>query len=113
MLIHDKKTDVFHNRFEGRGEIIMEHVIDEKLYGGKIPAFAQVQLKPGCSLGWHIHKGTSETYYILEGTAVYNDNGSIVTLKAGDTSFCPDGEGHAIANGGDDDLVFMALIVNS
>lgn len=113
MIFHDKKTDVFHNRFEGKGEIVMEHVIDEALYGGKIPVYARVCLKPGCSLGWHIHKGNSETYFILSGTAVYSDNGNSVTLKAGDTAFCPDGEGHAIANEGTEDLIFMALIVNS
>ena len=41
----------------------------------------------------------------------YNDNGSIVTMRAGDTAFCPDGEGHCIANRGTEPLVFLALIV--
>lgn len=44
----------------------MEHIVDEKVYGGKIAAYARVILKPGCSLGYHKHEGTSETIYILQ-----------------------------------------------
>ena len=33
-------------------------------------------------------------------------------VKPGDVTFTPDGEGHAMTNTGDEDLVFMALIIN-
>ena len=47
-----------------------------------------------------------------EGTALYNDNGREVTLHAGATTFCADGEKHGIENASKtEDLVFMALII--
>ena len=48
---------------------------------------------------------------MLSGIAEYSDNGRIVTLSAGDTAFCPDGEGHSIRNNNDEPVVFIALII--
>ena len=92
----------------------MEHIIDESVYGGKIAAYARVILKPGCSLGYHKHEGTSETLYILSGTAEYNDNGTETELFPGDVAYCAEGESHSIGNNAHSktDLVVMALIVN-
>ena len=114
LLITDRKTDYFEKRAGGTGTTIMEHIIDEKVYNGKIAAYARVILKPGCSLGYHKHEGTSETLYILSGTAEYNDNGTEMELFPGDVAFCPEGESHSIGNSAHSktDLVVMALIVN-
>lgn len=111
MIYEEKKTDVFKNRFGGEGEIVMEHVIDEKVLGGKVTTYARCLLKPGCSLGYHEHKGNSETYFILKGNPTYNDNGTVIELKPGDTAFCPEGTGHGIANNTESDVLFMAIIV--
>ena len=102
MIVTERKTDIFERRAGGKGNTIMEHIVDEKVYGGKIAAYARVILKPG----------TSETIYILQGTALYNDNGTESTLTAGAVVFCPEGESHSIENIGQDDLLAMALIVN-
>ena len=40
-----------------------------------------------------------------------NDNGTKYEVHPGDTTFTCDGAGHAIENIGDEDLVFMALIL--
>ena len=114
MLITDRKTDIFERRAGGTGNTIMEHIIDENVYGGKIAAYARVVLKPGCSLGYHKHEGTSETIFVLSGTADYNDNGTPMTLRQGDVVFCPEGENHSIGNAetATEDLLLMALIVN-
>ena len=46
------------------------------------------------------------------GEGEYNDNGtSWRHVKAGDITFTPDGRGHGLANTGNTDLVFMALII--
>ena len=59
----------------------------------------------------HVHEGESETYYILTGTGIYNDNGTKYPVKAGDVVFCDDGEGHGLLNNGKEDLKFIALIL--
>lgn len=68
-------------------------------------------LEPGCSLGYHEHHGESETYYILSGQGEYSDNGLYRPVQPGDITFTPDGKGHGLANIGNTDLVFMALII--
>ncbi len=98
--------------FGGEGAMHSKKIIDspEELYG-KGRVFNIVTLEPDCGLGWHIHKGDGEFYHILSGEGEYSDNGNIVTLRAGDTAFCPDGEGHCMVNRGTEPLVFIALII--
>ena len=79
---------------------------------GKCAMFAKVTIPPGCSIGVHEHHGNTETYHILAGEALYNDNGKELRLGVGATTFCPDGEKHGIESVGAEDLVFMALIIN-
>lgn len=47
MIVTERKTDIFERRAGGKGNTIMEHIVDEKVYGGKIAAYARVILKPG------------------------------------------------------------------
>ena len=105
------KTDVIPNMCGGKGEVIINHILGEKELNGKCGLYAEVILKPGCTLGYHEHHGESETYYILTGKGDYNDNGTIRPVKAGDITFTPDGKGHGLDNTGDSDLKFMALII--
>ena len=113
MKIENTKTDIYANRFGGNGDVIIEHYIDEKLLNDSVVMYAKVTLKPGCSLGYHIHDGNSETIVVLAGHAEYNDNGTPILLAAGDMVHCPSGEGHAIGNPADADcdLLLQALVI--
>ena len=110
-VFHEKKIQIRENK--ETGNVIIEHIVDEELFQGQSPMFAQVTLKPGCALGYHQHKGNNETYYILSGKGIYTDNGEEVPVVAGDVTFCYDGGSHGIKNTESSDLVFMALIVNT
>lgn len=98
--------------FDGDGEVEM-HVLlrgaDEMFGKGRL--FNRVVLAPGAEVGWHIHKGDGETYYILSGKGEYSDNGQLVTVFPGDVLFVDDGEGHSLKNIGDDTLEAIALIL--
>ena len=73
--------------------------------------FSKITLEPGCSIGYHIHDKDAELFYILSGTATYNDNGTPVTVKAGDVTICPTGSGHGIANETQELVELIAVIV--
>ncbi len=103
-----KKVENMHG---GEGHVIIKRLLDEKQLNGKCGLYAEVTIEPGCSLGYHEHHGESETYYILSGKGIYSDNGDLRMVEAGDVTFTPDGKGHALTNSGDEDLVFMALII--
>ena len=61
------------------------------------------------SLG--IDRGT-RNYYILSGEGEFNDNGAVTTVKAGDVTWTPDGEGHSL-KATSDKLEFIALVIYS
>ena len=98
---------------KGKGEITITHLLTPQELANKCAMFAKVTIPPGASIGVHFHKGNTETFHILQGKALYNDNGKEMEIGAGMTTFCPDGEQHGIENIGNDDLIFMALIINS
>ena len=97
---------------DGKGTVELTSLISgpEEL-NGKGRLFSVITLKPGCSIGYHLHDHDAELFYILKGTATYSDNGTIVTLQPGDVAICETGHGHSIANQGTEDLEFIALIV--
>ena len=97
--------------FGGEGEVVLQHILNgaEEMYG-KGRVFAHTVLAPGCEIGWHIHHGDGETYYILKGTGLYNNNGEEVTVGPGDITFVDDGEGHSLKNIGEDKLETIPLI---
>jgi quercetin dioxygenase-like cupin family protein len=95
----------------GTGSVVIEHLLDKDGLNSKGRLYARVLLKPGCSIGHHVHEGEIEAFYILKGTAEYSDNGEKVTITVGDVAYTADGEGHAIENNGTEDLEMMALII--
>ena len=73
--------------------------------------FSKITLKSGCGIGFHVHEGDSELFYILKGTAEYNDNGEVKTVTAGDVTICPPGTGHGIENKSEETVELIAVIV--
>jgi len=102
---------VFSKRFGGQGEIKVTNLLELDQMQGKGRLFARNLLTPGSSLGWHQHKGDIEAYYILSGEGTVNDNGTKVSVTAGDVVFTAEGESHSIQNTGSVDLEFIALIL--
>ena len=98
--------------FGGEGEGTAHQILNtpEEFYG-KGRLFNHLYLDPGAEIGWHIHHGDGETYYILKGEGDYSDNGNLVHIKAGDTTFCDAEEGHSLKNTGDGILEAIALIL--
>ena len=97
---------------DGDGTVQLTHFITgpEELCG-KGRLFSKITLNPGCSIGYHVHEGDAELFYILKGTAEYNDAGEIRTVTAGDVTICPAGTGHGIANKTEDVVELVAVIV--
>lgn len=113
MALMEGKTVTAKNRFGGKGEIYITHLLTQNEMLGQYGMFAKVTVPPGSSLGRHAHSGDSETYHILQGTAQYTDGDETYTVRAGDTTFCADGAFHGIENTGSEDLIFMALIIKT
>ncbi len=99
--------------FGGAGEVEHHRLLlgAEEMYG-KGRLFNHVVIRPGCELGWHVHHGDGETYYILKGRGEYSDNGTLTEVGPGDVMYVGDGEGHSMKAIGDEPLEMIALILH-
>ena len=107
----DLKEVINENMRGGDGSIIITHLADKDEMYDKCRLFARITIKPGCSIGHHVHENESEFFHIISGTALYDDNGKQIELQPGDVTVTPAGQGHSIANNGDKDLIIIALIM--
>ena len=109
----ERQKVVLERRFDGPGHVDVTKIInsDEELYG-KGRLFNDNILEKDCGIGFHIHDGDGEIYYIVSGEAEYEDNDhSITTLHAGDITITYSGEGHGITNVKDEPCRVLALIL--
>ncbi len=107
----EMKADSRPNMRGGDGVVVIREVLSQGEYKGKARLIGEIILEKGCSIGGHIHENEEEVFYIIEGTATYDDNGKTETLYAGDSCICVGGESHSIANNCDEVLRVFAVIL--
>lgn len=108
---NEVKKETKNAPFQGTGEITVRSLLEgpEELYN-KGRVFAHTTVYPGSRIGFHKHINESETYYILSGKGIYNDNGILTEVHPGDVFFCGDGESHGI-EALDESIEMIALIL--
>ena len=105
-------TEKRENMRGGDGVVAITNILEKGEYKGAARLLGTITLKPGCSIGAHVHENEEEVFYIIEGTATYNDNGKTEILNKGDSCICLSGEEHSIANReAEGDLVLFAAIL--
>ncbi len=97
----------------GDGTVEVMSLATEEELNNNARLFGKITLKPGCSIGFHVHENESELFYVLEGEAEYSDNGELRTISEGELTVCPPGEGHSVANKSGKTVTLMALIINA
>lgn len=106
-VVQKGENDGVHN-----GTMKVERLLDASQMNEKCKLYARCTLSKNATLSYHSHFGETETYFILSGEGIYDDNGERkLSVKADDVLFCKSGNGHAITNSGDTELIFMALIL--
>ena len=95
----------------GEGVAIIESLLTPAELYEKGRLYAKITLKPGSSIGHHVHEGEMETFHIISGEAEYFDNGETVRLLPGDTTLTHCGEGHSIRSDGEVPLELIAVIL--
>lgn len=111
-----KKTNDFNTELRehmrgGDGAVTVTSFVTPEELNNKGRLFGKLILKPGCGIGYHIHEADSELFYVIKGTASYDDNGTKTVLCAGDVAITPAGNGHSVKNESDEDVELIALIV--
>lgn len=94
----DMKSTVKVNMRGGDGQAVVTDILNKDEYKGHARLIGTILLEPGCSIGAHVHENEEEVFYVIDGTATYNDNGKEQILEKGDSCICLGGEEHSIAN---------------
>ena len=105
------KVELRENMRGGDGTVKITNFAGKEELCEKARLFGKITLEPGCSIGYHVHEGDCEIFHFLSGSAVYNDNGTEITVNAGDTTVTPSGNGHSVRNNTDKPCEILALIV--
>jgi quercetin dioxygenase-like cupin family protein len=110
MISHEGTKYREHMR-DGRGTVTIHDVLSKEDLNGHGRLYARIVLPAGASIGWHVHEGETEPFYILKGEGTFIDNDHVAHIvHPGDVCTIEAGQGHSMENNSDEDLEMMALI---
>ena len=95
----------------GTGSVEFLHIFRKEELKGKVRLLARLRLSTGSSIGYHMHEGEEEIFYILSGAGVVTEQGVTSTVGPGDAVLTSGGGGHSIENKGAEPLEFIATIL--
>jgi mannose-6-phosphate isomerase-like protein (cupin superfamily) len=96
---------------DGTGTVDILHVFRAAELKGRTRLFARLRLAPGASIGYHVHEGEEEIFYILSGAGQVTENGVVSPVGPGDAVLTGGGAGHSIECTGDGSLDLLAVIL--
>lgn len=96
----------------GKGTVKREFLVEGEHLRGKAKLFSKIIIPAGNSIGMHDHVDDFEIYYILKGKGKVLDNDELVEVNEGDIIYTADGNKHYIENIGNEDLEFIAVVIN-
>ena len=95
----------------GEGAVSVERLLTPEEMYGKGRLYAILTLEPGSSIGYHVHEGEMESFYVVSGEAEYIDGSETVLLYPGDTTLTPADTSHSIKSIGSTPLKLIAQIL--
>ena len=105
------RTEVRNNVHGGDGAVTFVHLLEKEDMAGKASFAARISVPVGESIGTHLHENDAAIFIIVSGTAMFDDNGTLNTLTAGDACFTNAGESHGIRNAGDTALEIIGIVI--
>ena len=97
----EMKCQVFDNCHDGVGAVNCRHVIEGSDSELGFNFMHDDSVEPGASIGQHVHNGTEEIYYLLEGNGIMIMDGEEISMSKGDVSLVKSGHSHGLVNTGD------------
>ena len=83
------RKEILQERHEvqgGDGTVYCYHVLEKEEFAEHGRMYARFVLPPGTSIGWHVHEGETEPYYILSGEGTFTDSDGMVNFISFNTS---------------------------
>ena len=95
----------------GVGEILMVNKFGPDETDNRCKMVAELNLEPGQCTGLHAHTDDVELFYILEGEAVFIEDGEEDVLHPGDCTATSRGSKHQIINRSDKLAKVLAMVI--
>jgi len=112
MVRSEKVVTLRENMRGGKGTVTIRNWMEEEQLGSNVRLMAHIHIPVGASIGDHKHEGETETFCVLAGRGLYNDNGNKVEVGPGDVMVCYDGQTHGVENTGDEEFIMAAAIIS-
>lgn len=106
------KTEVQKKCHGGRGQIIFREVFGRENFESNLQHFHETIILPHSTIGYHLHKGNEEIYYIVEGKGTMKVNGKKMVVSTGDAVITHSGGRHGLANTTDKELKILVFECN-
>ena len=97
MILRRNKNLIFENPRNGRGFLSGSYITDKEIFNG-VTMIAEMELEPNSEIGYHMHKGDGELYYISDGEGIFVEKDNSTNVSNGDYCIIFDGEGHGLKN---------------
>ena len=106
-----KFVDENEKEWEDRRGYSKKILYDTKDLPGHTNKLQRMKLPKGTKVAKHYHKETTELFYGLKGSAIFNIGGKEFEFKAGDAVLCEEGEVHEVVNV-PEDFHFLTFKIN-
>jgi len=107
----ERPTMTRENMRGGEGMINFRHLTTPESLPKNSRLLSEVSLKPGESIGAHVHEGETEVFFCISGSGSILEKGEYVKLKPGDVAVTNIGDPHSLKNDGEEDFVVLAIII--
>lgn len=92
---------------------IKKQVILEKGYVPNLNTFGKAYLKPGQSVGQHVHENIFEIFYVLSGKAIFEVEGIQYEITPDQCISIEPGENHDMSNPFNEDVAWIYFAIKS
>jgi len=103
------KREVQKKCHNGEGEISFREVFNQEAFESKLAHLHETIVRPHSTIGYHLHKGNEEIYYLIEGEGIMTVDREERRVRPGDAIITHSGSKHGLVNNTDNDLKILVF----
>lgn len=97
---------------DGKGEILFREIFKKVDFESNLEHLHETIVYPHSTIGYHLHKGNEEIYYIIDGQGIMTVDGGEVKVTTGDAIITYSGSKHGLANNTNKNLRIIVFQCN-
>src|SRR5947207_1209452 len=106
------ESEIQRNCHDGEGQILFREVFKKEDFESNLQHLHETIVYPHSTIGYHLHKGNEEIYYILQGEGTMIVDGEEKRVFAGDAIITHSGSHHGLVNDTDKELKILVFECN-